>query len=65
MRRKPLTTFRITNLIIKFIDIFKNMLVDDVDYMFEKRMKEISKENFKETLKRIKKVSIQKVFCND
>ena len=39
--------FQFTNLIIKFIDIFKNMLVDDEDYMFEKRIKEIEKEDFK------------------
>lgn len=39
--------FKFTNLIISFIDIFKNMLVDNEDYIFEKRMLEIKKENFK------------------
>lgn len=39
--------FKFTNLIINFIEIFKNMLVDDEDYMFDKRISEIKKENFK------------------
>lgn len=41
--------FNFTNLIIKFIDVFKNMLVDNADYMFEKRIKEIKQEKFKYT----------------
>lgn len=40
--------FKFTNLAIKFIEILKNMLVDDVDYIFEKRMKQISEEKFEE-----------------
>lgn len=39
--------FKFTDLVINFIDIFKNMLVDDEDYMFNKRISEIKKENFK------------------
>lgn len=39
--------FKFTNLVINFIDIFKNMLVDDEDYMFEKRIHEIKLEKFK------------------
>lgn len=39
--------FSFTDLMIKFIDIFKNMLIDNEDYMFEKRMMEIKNENFK------------------
>ena len=39
--------FKFTDLVISFIDIFKNMLVDDEDYMFNKRMSEIKEENFK------------------
>lgn len=39
--------FKFTNLVIKFIDTFKNMLVDDDDYIFEKRIAEIKKEKFK------------------
>lgn len=39
--------FKFTNLVISFIDIFKNMLVDNEDYMFEKRISEIKNENFK------------------
>ena len=39
--------FKLENLFVKFIDILKNMLVDDVNYMFEKRKKGISIENFK------------------
>ena len=39
--------FKFTNLAINFIDIFKNMLVDDEEYMFSKRISEIKKENFK------------------
>ena len=39
--------FKFTDLIIKFIDTFKNMLVDNEDYMFEKRIAEIQEENFK------------------
>ncbi len=38
--------FKFTDLVINFIDIFKNMLVDDEDYMFNKRISEIKKENF-------------------
>lgn len=39
--------FKFTDLVISFIDIFKNMLIDDEDYMFNKRISEIKKENFK------------------
>lgn len=39
--------FKFTDLVISFIDIFKNMLVDDEDYMFNKRISEIKEENFK------------------
>ena len=39
--------FKFTDLIINFIDIFKNMLVDNEDYMFDKRISEIKKEKFK------------------
>ena len=39
--------FKFTDLIIKFIDTFKNMLVDNEDYMFYKRISEIQTENFK------------------
>lgn len=39
--------FKFTNLVIKFIDTFKNMLVDDDNYIFEKRIAEIKKEKFK------------------
>lgn len=39
--------FKFTDLVINFIDIFKNMLVDDEDYLFNKRMSEIKEENFK------------------
>ncbi len=39
--------FKFTDLIIKFIDTFKNMLVDNEDYMFDKRISEIQEENFK------------------
>ena len=39
--------FKFTNLAISFIDVFKNMLVDNEDYMFEKRIQEIGNENFK------------------
>ena len=39
--------FKFTNLVINFIDTLKNMLVDNEDYMFEKRKSEIKKENFK------------------
>lgn len=39
--------FRFTDLVINFINIFKNMLVDDENYMFNKRMSEIKEENFK------------------
>lgn len=39
--------FKFTNLVINFIDIFKNMLVDDEDYMFNKRITEIRSEDFK------------------
>ena len=39
--------FKFTDLIIKFIDTFKNMLVDNEDYMFDKRIAEIQEENFK------------------
>ncbi len=38
--------FKFTNLVIKFIDTFKNMLVDNDDYMFEKRISEIKNEEF-------------------
>lgn len=39
--------FKFTDLVISFIDIFKNMLVDDEDYMFNKRISEIKQEKFK------------------
>ena len=39
--------FEFTKLVIEFIDTFKNMLVDDDDYMFNKRMLEIKNEQFK------------------
>lgn len=39
--------FKFTDLVISFIDIFKNMLVDNDDYIFEKRIGEIKKEDFK------------------
>ena len=39
--------FKFTNLIIKFIKVFKNMLVDDEEYMFNKRISEIQGEKFK------------------
>lgn len=39
--------FKFTNLIIHFIDVFKSMLVDNDDYMFEKRISQIEKEKFK------------------
>jgi len=39
--------YKFTSLVIHFIDIFKNMLVDNEDYMFEKRIENIKKENFK------------------
>ena len=39
--------FKFTDLITKFIDTFKNMLVDNEDYMFDKRIAEIQEENFK------------------
>ena len=39
--------YSFVDLIIKFIDIFKNMLIDDEEYMFEKRIRQINKENFK------------------
>lgn len=39
--------YKFTNLIVKFIDTLKNMLVDNEDYMFDKRITEIQKENFK------------------
>lgn len=39
--------FGFTDLMIKFIDVLKNMLLNDVNYMFEKRIREIAGENFK------------------
>ena len=39
--------YNFVDLIIKFIDIFKNMLIDDEEYMFEKRIRQINEENFK------------------
>lgn len=39
--------FKFTSLVINFIDTFKNMLVDDEEYMFCKRILEIQQENFK------------------
>ena len=39
--------FKFTDLAIKFIDIFKNMLVNDENYIFEKRISEIKKEDFR------------------
>lgn len=39
--------FRFTDLMINFIDILKNMLVDDVNYMFEKITSKIRNEDFK------------------
>ena len=38
--------YKFIDLVIKFIEILKNMLVDSVDYIFEKRKKEILEENF-------------------
>lgn len=38
--------YKFIDFVIKFINILKNMLVDDIDYIFEKRIKEISNENF-------------------
>ena len=41
--------YKFTNLVIKFIDVFKNMLIDEglEDYMFEKRIQEIKRLKFK------------------
>lgn len=39
--------FKFTDLIISFIDVFKNMLVDNEDYIVNKRISEIKDENFK------------------
>ena len=38
--------FKFSDLVIEFISILKNMLVDDVDYIFEKRIRQISEEQF-------------------
>lgn len=38
--------FKFTNLVINFISILKNMLVDDIDYIFDKRIRQISEEIF-------------------
>lgn len=40
--------FKLTSLMIEFISILKNMLVDNIDYIFDKRIKEIENEQFKE-----------------
>ena len=39
--------YRFVDLAITFIDIFKNMLVDDENYMFNKRISQIKEEDFK------------------
>ena len=39
--------YRFVDLVITFIDIFKNMLVDDENYMFNKRISQIKEEDFK------------------
>lgn len=62
--------YKFIDLMIKFIDIFKNMLVDNDDYMFDKRTREIIKEKFKyscyssnreiEAIKRIEAIKILK-----
>ena len=62
--------YKFTDLVIHFIDIFKNMLVDNEEYMFTKRIKEIKKEKFKyyyysknsniETEKRIEAIKLLK-----
>ena len=62
--------YKFIDLMIKFIDIFKNMLVDNDDYMFEKRTREIITEEFKyscyssnreiEVAKRIEAIKILK-----
>lgn len=62
--------YKFIDLMIKFIDIFKNMLVDNDDYMFEKRAREIITEEFKyscyssnreiEVAKRIEAIKILK-----
>ena len=39
--------YKFIDLMIKFIEIFKNMLVDNEEYMFNKRINEIKVENFK------------------
>lgn len=39
--------YKFIDLMIKFIDIFKSMLVDNDDYMFNKIIKEINMEEFK------------------
>lgn len=38
--------FKFSGLIIKFIEILKDMLVDDVDYLFNKRINQIKEEKF-------------------
>lgn len=38
--------FRFTDLITEFISTLKNMLVDDINYIFEKRIKQIAEEEF-------------------
>lgn len=40
--------FKFTNLVMEFVSILKNMLVDDVEYIFEKRIKQISEEMFED-----------------
>ena len=35
-RNKQSEFFKLTNLFVNFIEIFKNMLVDDIDYFFDK-----------------------------
>lgn len=39
--------FKFAHLMIKFIETYKNMLVNDDEYMFNKRMEEIKDEKFK------------------
>lgn len=62
--------YKFVDLMVKFIEIFKNMLVDNEDYMFNKRINEILVEDFKyncyssdreiEAEKRIKAIKILK-----
>lgn len=38
--------FKFSNLVIEFVSVLKNMLVGDVDYIFAKRIKQISEQKF-------------------